>query len=126
MSIEQWLENNTVQARRILAKRLLAKLSRITVATIFDEECADCTQQAKLKDCFIPFLSDTERIKLCLKLFLLGVVYSALQPTGFAGLITAEVFATIEGLHAEFIKWTQENCPIDKKVEAEKAGAYVA
>lgn len=104
---------------------MLTKLSKVTIAIIFDEKCANCSESAKIKECFIPFLTDSDRIRLCLKLALFGIFYNALQPLGLSGLITAEIFASIAALHDDFVKWRLTNCKHDKKINKEKVDSYV-
>jgi hypothetical protein len=126
VSIEQWINENSEAVKKILAKKMLSKLSKAAVAVIFDEKCAECTEKSKMKDCYIPFLANADRIRTVLKLVLFGAIYNVLQPAGFAGLITAEVFASIATLHDEFIKWRLTNCNHERKIDVEKKDAYVA
>ena len=124
LGIEQWINENFDRVKQLIVE-LLTSLSKTTIAIIFDEKCAECSQQAKTHDCYIPFLTNSNRIRLFLKLILLGVFYDTIKQFGFAQIITTELFESIASLHDEFIKWRNDNCSHDKELEKQKADSYV-
>jgi len=125
LGIEKWITENFDKVKQLIV-RLLANLSKTTIAIIFDEKCTDCSEESKTHDCFVPFLTDSNRIRLFLKLILLGVFYDNVKQFGFAPIITQEMFESIASLHDEFLKWRLENCNHDKKAEKQKMDSYVA
>ena len=124
MGIEQWITDNSDRVKQLIIE-LLASLSKTTIAIIFDEKCAECSEDAKLHDCFIPFLTGSNRIRLFLKLILLGAFYDNIKQFGFAQIITNEIFESIASLHDEFLSWRKANCNNDKKIEKRKVDSYV-
>ncbi len=68
MSVEILLDSSTKEVRKIIAEKVFAKLSKTAITIIFDEECSECPTESKVKDCFIPFFTDPDRIRLGLKL----------------------------------------------------------
>jgi hypothetical protein len=114
--LNEWFEKNLERIKAIIISTL-SKLSHISIAIIFDPECAKCDNEEKTKECFIPFLTSVKRIKLMLYLIILGVFYNQLKAIGIQTIMTKEIFEEIASLHEDFAKWKSKNCSLKKKGE---------
>jgi hypothetical protein len=124
LSIEAWIEKN-IEKLKVIVIQVFAQVSKTTITIVFDEDCAKCLEENKMKDCFIPFLTSAGRVRMFLLLILDSVFYNEMKMIGFEEIIRAQLWASVATLHMEFHNWKVANCKDAKNKEKKKADSYV-
>ena len=79
-----------------------------------------------MSDCFVPFLTDVQRIRMFLRLILIGFFYSQAKQIGFEEVMRNEIWNSISSLHSEFLTWKTDKCKSNNKKEQRKVDSYVS
>jgi len=107
------------------AKRLIKILSKTiqgildqTISFIFGSDCSDCIKESGFSECFIPFVSHSDRIFDMLILFTAGAMYTSLKIVSLEWVLQSFMASRIEHTRKDWQTWKKNNCKFpNRKVD---------